>query len=83
MFMSKVHKILFFKFWEMVDKIKTDVDRLILVPKMKKKFNFTKYISKPFFVIKTKSSLSAFVFIFSAISQILETKFYAFLETNM
>ena len=38
----------------MVDIIKTDVDRLLLVSKMKKKFNFTKYINKFFFIIKTK-----------------------------
>ena len=67
----------------MVDRIKTDVDRLLLVPKMKKMFNFTKYISKPFFSIKTKSNLSTSVFIFSTIFQILETKFYVFLDTNI
>ena len=57
----------------MVDKIKTDIDRLLLVSKKKKKINFTKY-NKFVFIIKTKSSLSTSVFISSAIFQILETK---------
>ena len=58
----------------MVDKIKMDVDRLLLVSKKKKKLNFTKYINKFVFIIKAKSSLSMFFFVFSDISQILETK---------
>ena len=32
--MSKVHEILFSKFWEIVEKLKMDVDRLHLVSKM-------------------------------------------------
>ena len=67
----------------MVDKIKTDVDRLVFGTKNEKKLNFTKNISKPFFIIKIKSSLSASVFTFSIISPILVTTFYVFLDTNM
>ena len=69
MFVSKVHKIL-----EILEKIKTNVDRLLLVWKLKK-FNFSEYFGNFFFIIKTKSSLSTSVFIFSTISQILETTF--------
>ena len=34
--MSKLHRVLF-KFWEIVEKLKTDIDRLNLVSRMKKK----------------------------------------------
>ena len=56
----------------MVNKIKTDVDNFWF---KKKKFNFTKYFGNFFSIIKTKSSLSTPVFIFSIISQILKIKF--------
>ena len=60
----------------MVEKMKTEVDRLLFVLIIKKKF--PKYSEKlNFFNFQTKSSLSTFVFIFSNISKILETKFYA------
>ena len=62
----------------MLEKIKTDEDRLLLVSKLKKSSILAKYIEKFFFIIKTKSSLSTSVFIFSAISQILKTTFYVF-----
>ena len=68
----------FFKFWEMIETIKTDVDRLLLVSKFKKSSIVKKYIENFFFIVKTKSSLSMSVFIFSAISQILQTAFYVF-----
>ena len=38
----------------MIDKIKSNVDRLLLVSKMEKKFNFTKYINKFFSIPKPK-----------------------------
>ena len=56
----------------MLEKLKTDVDRLLLVSKLKKSLILVKYIGKFVFIIKTKSSLSTSVFIFSAIFQILE-----------
>ena len=60
----------------MAEKIKTDIDRLLLVLLMKT--NFPIYFAKIelLFNFETKSSLSTFVFIFSAISEILETTFY-------
>ena len=61
----------------MVENIKTDVDRLLLVSKIKK---VQLYCSKIYliisFTVKTKSSLSASDFIFSTIYRILEPKFY-------
>ena len=65
-----------FKLWEIVEKMKTDVDRLLLVSKMKKSSILGKYIRDFLFIIKTKSSLSTSVFIFVTISQILKTKCY-------
>ena len=63
----------------MEDKIKTDIDRLLLVPKLKKSSILAKYIEKFVFIVKTKSSLiSMSVSIFSTISQILKTKLYVF-----
>ena len=62
----------------MVEKIKKDVDRLLLVSKLKKSSILAKYVGKFAFMIKTNSSLSTSTFIFSAISQILETTFYVF-----
>ena len=64
-----------FKIWKMVEKIQTDVDKQLLVWKMKKSFNFTKSINTFLFlfVIKIKSIISTSVFIFSTISQILKT----------
>ena len=62
----------------MVEKIKTVVDRLLLVSKMKKSSILAKCIGNFCFTFKTKSSLSMSVFTFSTIYQILETTFYVF-----
>ena len=69
---------LVFKIWEIVEKIKTDVDRPFLVSKMKKSLILAKYTEIFVFIIKTESSPSTSVFIFSNISWILKTKFYIF-----
>ena len=61
----------------MVEKIKSDVDRLLVVSKLKKSSILAKHIGI-FFIVATKSSLSTSLFIFSTISQILKTKFYVF-----
>ena len=60
----------------MVEKIKTDVDKLFFFFTVKK--NFPIYFAKIelLFNFETKSSLSTSVFIFSAISQILNRKFH-------
>ena len=42
------------KIWEKLEKIKTDVDRLLLVSKLKKSSILAKYIRKFVFIIKTK-----------------------------
>ena len=66
---------------EVVKKIKVDVDRLLLIftfEKNEKKFNFRKIYPKKISIITTKSSLSASVFIFSFIFQILRAKFQVF-----
>ena len=62
----------------MVVKIKTDVDRLLLVLTMNKIFPICIAKIKLFFNFETKSSLYTSVFIFTAISQILKRKFYVF-----
>ena len=59
----------------MLEKIKTDVDRLLLVSKLKKISTLAKYIGKFVFIIKTKSILSKSAFILCAISE-METTFY-------
>ena len=71
----------------MVEKIKTDIDRLFLVFTMNK--HFLIYFAKVelFFNFETKSSLSTPVFISSTIFQILKRKFYVLyklkhVETN-
>ena len=61
-----------------MEKIKTDIDRLLSVSKMKKSSILVKYTEKFDYIIKAKSSPSTSVFIFSNISQILITKFYIF-----
>ena len=66
------------KILEMVNKIKKDVDKLLLVSKMKKSSILVKYIENFVSVIETKISLSTSVFIFSTIYQILKTKFCVF-----
>ena len=38
----------------MAEKIEADLDKLLLVSKMKNKFNFTKYIKKIFSLLKPK-----------------------------
>ena len=43
-----------FQFWEMVEKVKRDVNRLLLAWKMKKCSILVKCIEKLFFTIKTK-----------------------------
>ena len=55
-----------------------NVDRLLLVSKLKKKLNLSKIHRKFYFNIKTKSSLSTWDFIFFAIFEILWTKLYLF-----
>ena len=57
-----------------MEKIKTDAGRLFLVSKMKKSLNLAKYTEHFFFIIKTKSSPSTSVFIFSNIYQIMNKK---------
>ena len=51
----------------MVEKIKTDDDRLLLVLKLKTNWVLAKSIEKFIFIVKNKRSLSTFVFIFSYI----------------
>ena len=63
------------KNWEMVEKIKTDVDRLLLVSTMKKQCPIYFAETELFFNFETKNSLSTSVFIFT-ISQISKIKFY-------
>ena len=55
-----------------------DVDRLLLVSKLKECSILANTYRKLFFNFETKSSLSTSVSIFSIISQILKTKFYVF-----
>ena len=62
----------------MIVNIKTDVDRLLLVSKLKNNSILAIYTGKFVFIVKTKSSLSTSVPIFSTISQIWKTKFYVF-----
>ena len=59
----------------MLEKIKIDVVRLILVLIIKK---YLVYFAKIqlFFIFETKSILSTFVYIIYTISQTLKTKFY-------
>ena len=54
--MSEVHKIL-----GKLDKIKTDVDRLLLVSKLTKCSILAKYIGTFFFIVKTKSIYRPFL----------------------
>ena len=61
----------------MVEKIKTNVDRLLLVSKLKRSSFSEKSIGNFFFFMKTKN-ISMSLFIYSTISQILETIFYLF-----
>ena len=64
----------------MVEKIKRNVDRLLLVSKMKKSSSLTKYIGNFFFTVKTKISQSTSVFIFSTISQIIKKQNFMYFE---
>ena len=75
MFVSKMYKI-FFQNLGNLEKIKTDVDKplLVLITKNNVPVHFAKIAL--YFIFGTKSSLSTSVFIFSTISQILKTKFY-------
>ena len=54
MFVSKVHKNFFPKIWGMVEKIKTNVVRLLLVSKMKKSSIQAKYMENFFSYSKPK-----------------------------
>ena len=74
----QITRNLVLKIWKIVEKIKTDVNRLLLISKMKKSSILEKYTEKFVFIIKTKNSPSTSVFIFSDISQILKTKFDIF-----
>ena len=62
----------------MAEKIKTDVDRLLLVLKMQKSSVSEKFIGKFVFTVQTKRSLSTSVFIYPVIFQILTTNVYGF-----
>ena len=62
----------------MVEKIKTDVDKLLLVLTMNKIFPIYIAEIELFLNFETKTSLSTSVFIFTTISQFSETKFYVF-----
>ena len=53
MFVSKVHTF-FLKIWKILRKIKTDVDRLLLVSKLKKSSTLAKYIGYFFSPSKQK-----------------------------
>ena len=55
----------------MVEKIKTEVDRLLLVQKIQKSLFPAQFIGENVIIVKTKSSPSTSIFIFSMISQIL------------
>ena len=59
----------------MLETIKANVNRLLLVLKLEKNSILAKCIAYFFFIVKNKSSLCTFVFIFSTIFRILETKF--------
>ena len=59
----------------MVDNIKTDVDRLLLVSKMKKKFVDIFCEIELFFIFETKSCLSTSVFIISAFLKFFKQNF--------
>ena len=60
----------------MVEKIKMDVNRLLFVLKVKKKFPIYFAKIELFTKFKIKTSLSASIFIFSTIITILKRKFY-------
>ena len=68
----------------MVEKIETDVDKLLLVLPVKKNVPISSILEKYIcfakiellFYFETKSSLFSSVFMFSTISQILKRKFY-------
>ena len=62
----------------MVVEIKTDVDKKLLILKMKKSSILAKSIGNFLFIIKTKSSPSTSVFIFSTICEIFNTKLNVF-----
>ena len=57
----------------MVEKLKKDVNRLLLVSELIKSLILTKYIEKFVFIVKTKNSLSTSVYILVSIFQILKT----------
>ena len=67
----------------MLEKIKTEVGRLLLVSRIKKSSILAKYIEIFFSIIKTKNTPSTSDFIFSNIFQILKTKFYIFGHKNV
>ena len=60
----------------MLEKIKTDVDGILLFLIMEKKISVYFAKIELFIISEIKSSLSTSVFIFSTISQILKTKFH-------
>ena len=64
----------------MVEKIKMDVDRLLLFSKLKKSSVLAKYIRKFVFTVKTKNILFTSVFIFSTIPQIKKEILYILLK---
>ena len=60
----------------MTEKIKTDVDKLLLIMTTEKKFPIDYNKIELFLNFETRSSVSTPVFIFSAISQILKRKIH-------
>ena len=70
-----ITSIFFSRIRDIVEKMKTDVDRLlsVLIIRHKCPIHFAEI--ELFFIFETKSSLYTSVFIFSTISQILEKKF--------
>ena len=67
----------------MVEKMKTDVDRQLLVWKMQKSTILEKSIGNIFFIIKIKSRLSSSVFIITSIHQIFEIKFMHYVRKHL
>ena len=67
-----------FKLWTIVEKIKTGIDKLLQVSKMKKSSLLGKYIGKFFLLSKPKVVYLRPFFIISTISKIFKTKCYLF-----
>ena len=70
------YKNFVFEIWEMVEKIKTDLNRLLLVNDNEKKIPIDFSKIELFLISQTKSYLSTFISIFSTISKILKIKLF-------